>query len=65
MPQTFAEEMVEKFQNLLRANAGLASVNVDGQQVTYADLGAQLDHWQKKVDQQSRGRVTHFDLRGF
>lgn len=64
MAQTFAEKMVAKYEELLEANAGLASVNVDGQQVSYSDLEAKYGHWLKKVAQQGRSRVTHFDLSG-
>jgi len=51
MAQTFAEKMVAKYEELLEANAGLASVNVDGQQVSYSDLEAKYGHWLKKVAQ--------------
>ena len=46
---TFAEQMVEKLQAILLANAGLASVSVDGTMVAQADLEAKLAHWQGKL----------------
>ena len=49
---TFAEQMVEKLQAILLANAGLASVSVDGTMVAYTDLEAKLAHWQGKVNRE-------------
>ena len=39
---TFAEQMVEKYRTLLADSAGLKSVTVDGQSVTYRELEERL-----------------------
>ncbi len=49
-----AEQMVEKLQAILLANAGLASVSVDGTMVAYTDLEAKLAHWQGNVNRKRR-----------
>ena len=46
---TFAEQMVEKYRALLADNAGLKTVTVDGQSVTYGELERLLEHWENKV----------------
>ena len=46
---TFAEQMVEKYRTLLADSAGLKSVTVDGQSVTYGELERQLQYWENKV----------------
>ena len=46
---TFAQQMVEKYRTLLADSAGLKSVTVDGQSVTYGDLERLLEHWENKV----------------
>jgi hypothetical protein len=46
---TFAERMVTKLETLLEQSAGLASVNVDGEAVTFADLEARYDYWKGRV----------------
>ena len=46
---TFARQMVAKFQQLLLENAGALEVNVDGQDVKYADLEAKYSYWQRKL----------------
>ena len=38
--------MVEKYRTLLADSAGLKSVTVDGQSVTYGDLERLLEHWE-------------------
>lgn len=48
-PLTFARQMVERFQKILLENAGAVRVNVDGQDVEYADLEAKYAYWQRKL----------------
>ena len=45
-----AAVMVAKLQTLLQENVGIESVTVDGQQVTYTKLRADLAYWQGVVD---------------
>lgn len=61
---TFAENMVEKYQALLLANAGVKNVNVDGQNLTLDDLEQKLDYWSRKVSRAdgSRPRVMQINL---
>ncbi len=61
---TFAENMVEKYQALLLANAGVKNVNVDGQNLTLDDLEKKLDYWSRKVSRAdgSRPRVMQINL---
>lgn len=47
--QAFAEKMVAKYRDLLLQGAGLKSISIDGQSVSYADLEAAYDHWTKKL----------------
>ncbi|MCJ7543971.1 MAG: hypothetical protein MUP47_05300 [Phycisphaerae bacterium] len=56
MTATFAEQMVAKYRQLLLENAGLVTINIDGQDVSYADLETKLEHWEGKVAKQ-RGRA--------
>lgn len=53
--QAFAQQMVEKFQTLLLENAGAVRVNVDGNDVSYADLEAKYAYWQR-VLQRHKGK---------
>ncbi len=46
---TFAEQQVERIEELLAENVGVASVSVGGESVTYADLLKQYDYWQSRV----------------
>ena len=64
---TFAEQMVTKLEALLLENAGVQSVNVDGQAVTFTDLQRQYDYWKGKVARESgtRPRVASVNLGGF
>jgi hypothetical protein len=47
--QAFAEKMVAKYRELLLNSAGMKSVTIDGQSVSYADLEAAYDHWSQKL----------------
>lgn len=53
---TFAEEMVTKLETVLKANAGLKSVQVDGQAVSFDDITDQYDYWKRKVAKE-KGRA--------
>lgn len=53
---SFAEQMVTKLETLLLASAGLRSVNVDGETVTYADLESRYDYWKSRVSRESGTR---------
>ena len=46
----FAEKMVKKYEQLLDENAGVKSVSVDGQSVTWDDLQRQYTFWKKELD---------------
>lgn len=46
---TYAENMVDKYETLLTANAGLKQVSVDGQVVSFADLEASYEFWTRRV----------------
>jgi len=61
---TFAENMVDRLQELLADNIGVKRVNVDGELVDYADLEEKLDYWERKVARAagSRPRVMQVDL---
>lgn len=61
---TFAEDMVEKYQTLLLANAGVKSVTVDGQSMTMDDLERKLEYWSRKVAAANgtRPRVMQINL---
>ncbi|HOD84294.1 MAG: hypothetical protein BWX88_05012 [Planctomycetes bacterium ADurb.Bin126] len=50
---TFAQTMMAKYQTLLIENAGLTSVDIDGQKVAYADLERKYEHWRKRVLQEA------------
>lgn len=64
---TFAEEMVEKYQQLLRDSAGLKRVMVDGQDIWYAELEERYAYWKRIYDQEqgTKGRTFQIDLSGF
>ncbi len=63
---TFEEQMIEKLQTLLLANPGVEEVVVDGQRVKYANLTAQLDYWQRRVNEAGgmRPRASSIKLDG-
>jgi len=50
---TFAEDMVAKFEGLLRDNAGLRSVTVDGVATTFEDLTQQWEYWKRQAARES------------
>ena len=54
---THAELMVTKLESLLLANAGVTTVNVDGQQVAYADLEVKWRFWKGRVARE-RGKAS-------
>lgn len=60
----FADDMVEKYQALLLANAGVKSVNVDGQSLSLDDLEKKLEYWSRKVARAdgTRPRVMQINL---
>jgi hypothetical protein len=53
MDKTFASEMVEIIEEKLRHNAGISSVNVDGQAISFdrEQLLEELDYWKRKAAQ--------------
>lgn len=53
---SFAEQMVTKLETLLLASAGLKSVSVDGEAVSYADLESRYDYWKSRVSRESGDR---------
>lgn len=64
---TFADQMVAKYEALLLANAGLTSINVDGQVVSFADLEAKYQQWKSMAARESgrRPRAAQIKLSGF
>lgn len=60
----FVLQMVEKYRELLLACAGLKSVTIDGQAVTYEQLEQQYAHWHKKLGRinGTRPRVASITL---
>lgn len=67
MAQTHAQKMVAKLGTMLLDNAGLTSVNVDGQAVSYADLEKKYAHWERKVlrEQGKAPRISRIRLDRF
>lgn len=63
---TFAEQMVTKLQQTLLESAGLASVTIAGQVVSYGDLQKQLDCWERRVakEQGKRSQLIEVDFQG-
>lgn len=63
---TFAEEMLERIEGVLREAAGLQSASIAGQTVTYADLLAQREHWRREIAKEQGGRplLLEVDMRG-
>ena len=63
----FAEEMVEKYKGLLRDNAGIKSVSVDGQSVSYDDIQKQYNQWKKILDSSTgkKAMVSQINLSNF
>lgn len=63
---SFAETMQTKFETLLAANAGVASVTVDGTAVSYSDLEKQWQFWRNQVAREggNRPRFKTLDLSG-
>ena len=61
---TFAEQMLEKYEELLLANAGLKQVSVDGQTVSYAELERRYEFWRRRVavERGSRPRSASIKL---
>jgi hypothetical protein len=63
---TFAETMLATIKTRLETCAGLKSVVIDGQTVTFEDLTAQYDYWNKRVmrEQGQSSRVQRISLGG-
>lgn len=63
---TFAEQMVAKLQQTLLESAGLSSVTIAGQSVSYGDLVKQLDYWKRQVaaEQGQRPLIVETTFRG-
>lgn len=64
---TFADDMVEKYEGLLRANAGVKSVVVDGVQTSFEDLTKQWEYWrriQAKEAGTGKPRLSVIDMSG-
>lgn len=53
----FAEQMVNKYEKLLLDNAGVKSVSVDGQSVTYSDLKKEYKSWKNQLDASTGGKA--------
>jgi hypothetical protein len=53
---SFAQQMVTKLEELLAANPGQASINVDGRSVSFADLTAQYTYWKNRASRESGSR---------
>ena len=64
---TFAEQMVTKLEAILLENAGVQSVSIDGQSVSYADLKAEHEYWRQRVLKESGKRpvISMIRLDGF
>lgn len=52
--QQFAEQMADRYRELLVRHAGMKHVQVDGQIVTYTDLEADYDFWSARAGQRQR-----------
>jgi hypothetical protein len=52
----FARQMVAKYRDMLAKSAGLKSITIDGQMVTYAEIEANYRKWQKSVARLSGSR---------
>lgn len=63
---SFAETMVTKLETLLASSAGLRSVNVAGESVTYDELERRYDYWKSRVARESGTRpiASTVDLSG-
>lgn len=63
---TFAEQMVAKLETTLLEAAGLQSVTIAGQVVTYAELTKQYEFWKSKVAKEggSRPVLIEVEMRG-
>ena len=59
------DTIVAKYEALLEANAGMKSVSVDGQTITYEDLHKRWEFWKAKAARLkgNRPRVLGMDLR--
>jgi len=63
---TFAETMLDAIKIRLADCAGLKSITVDGQTVTFEDLTRQYDHWNTRVmrEQGKASRIQRINLGG-
>ena len=62
----FTRRMVAKYRELLLSAAGLSSVTIDGQVVSYQDLEASYRSWTKKLAtlDGTRPQLVSIDLSG-
>jgi hypothetical protein len=60
----FTKQMVAKYRGMLLSAAGLSSVTLDGQVVSYQDLQSQYSYWKGKLAQLEGGasRLQTIDL---
>jgi len=63
MATTFAAQMVEKYEALLAANVGVASVTIDGVSVSYADVEAAYRRWLRTYNRERGRRPTAATIR--
>lgn len=64
MPDTFAQQMLDKIEALLLANPGVQSITIEGESVSYADLVKQYDSWAARVARENgtKPRSAQIDL---
>ncbi len=64
---SFASQMVAKYETLISQCVGVASINVDGQQVEYVELERQYLFWKSRAAREngSRPRVAQHYLGGY
>jgi len=63
--ETFAEQMLAKYEVLLLAHAGLKSASVDGRTVSVDDLEQKYRYWKAVVDAETNGVARTVSLRNF
>lgn len=63
MASPFAISMVAKLETMLAANAGVKSVSVDGQSVTYGELLEQYEYWRRRVAREDHKAPTVSTIR--
>jgi hypothetical protein len=62
----FARQMVERLQAVLLESAGLQTVTIAGQAVSFSQAQAQFEFWKKRLDtlQGTRPRLLTVELAG-